>query len=203
MKKSFLLVVFCGLACAGIGLGASWQSLANRAPSVGENAVAGTMMLLTDGTVMVEGGDWQHWLLLTTDPTGSYQNGSWTVLPPMSTPRRYFASQVLPTGKVWVFGGEYGGPGLPKNWIGTGEVYDPVAKSWSAAAQFPNQTTCPKVTEFSATVAKGSPLLTNVPSTSGWTVGWTVTGPDIPANTMIQSIDSAVHLTHAITPPTA
>lgn len=202
-EKNFVLAVLCGFEFAGLGLCATWQSLANRAPAVGGNAVAGTMMLLTDGTVMVEGGDWKHWLLLTPDLTGSYQNGTWKTLQPMSTARHYFASQVLHSGEVWVFGGEYGGPGLPKTWIGTGEIYDPVANSWSNIAQFPNQTNCPKVTEFSATVAQGSSLLTlaNVASTSGWAAGWTVTGPEIPSNTTITSIDSAVHLSQAITLP--
>ena len=84
------------LGCRIEGRAASWTPLNNVAPSG-----AGTMMLLTDGTVMVEENDIIHWMRLTPDAQGNYINGDWTTNPisAMSTPRLYFASQVLPSGK--------------------------------------------------------------------------------------------------------
>ena len=71
------------------------------------------MLLLTDGTVMVQNGnDTKSWMRLTPDIKGNYAAGSWTLLKSMSLARLYFASQVLPSGKVWVLGGEYSGPSL-------------------------------------------------------------------------------------------
>src|SRR5215469_6416227 len=115
---------------------ATWTKLNNQAPQG-----AGTMMLLTDGTVMVQ-GYWNNWMRLTPDGTGNYVNGSWKTLAHMSTPRLYVASQVRPSGKVWVAGGEYSGNGLPSNWSATGEIYDPVLNRWTHAATYPNQNNC-------------------------------------------------------------
>lgn len=100
---------------------ASWTKLTNLAP---DNA--GTMLLLTDGTVMVQGySPGNNWMRLTSDRTGSYIHGTWSALASMSIPRLYYASHVLPSGKVWLLGGEYSGFGLPANWTNTGEMYDP------------------------------------------------------------------------------
>lgn len=129
-------VLTCALALI-VGWSASaqaakWTQLTNLAPSA-----AGTMLLLTDGTVMVQGSPADTWMQLSPAANGSYADGTWSSLAPMSTPRLYFASHVLQSGKVWVLGGEYSGPGLPANWTNTGEVFDPVANSWSPIASHP------------------------------------------------------------------
>src|SRR5690349_9487526 len=86
----------------------SWTALAHLAPDY-----TGTMLLLTDGSVMVQGYDpGNNWMRLVPDATGSYVQGTWSNLAPMSTPRLYFASHVLQNGKVWVLGGEYTGDPL-------------------------------------------------------------------------------------------
>jgi hypothetical protein len=110
---------------------ASWTKLTNLAPQS-----AGMMMQLTDGTIMIQAGTSQFWMRLTPDSKGSYVNGIWTANPisPMSFTRLYFASQVLPDGRVWVLGGEYTGPYLDSNDAPSGEIWDPVANSWSAIA---------------------------------------------------------------------
>lgn len=111
----------------------TWTRLTNQAPDY-----TGTMLLLTDGSVMVQGYDpGDNWMRLAPDANGSYVNGTWTNLAPMSTPRLYFASHILPSGKVWVLGGEYTGNPLDANWSRTGEVYDPVSDSWSPIAPHP------------------------------------------------------------------
>jgi hypothetical protein len=95
------------------------------------------MMLLTDGTVMVQGNPYESWMRLTPSANGSYANGTWSFLASMSQQRLYFASHVLQNGKVWVLGGEYSGSGLEANWTNTGEMYDPVSNSWSPIAPHP------------------------------------------------------------------
>lgn len=111
---------------------ATWTQVTTLAPSN-----AGTMMLLTDGTVMVQGNPMDQWMRLTPSVKGSYVDGTWSPLAPMSTPRLYFASHVLPNGKVWILGGEYSGPTLQPTWTNTGEIYDPVSNSWSPIASHP------------------------------------------------------------------
>jgi hypothetical protein len=91
------------------------------------------MLLLTDGTVMCKsfsGGADAYgnvWNKLTPDRSGSYVNGVWSVLAPMTDTRLYFSSQVLKDGRVFVAGGEYG-TGASK-----GETYDPLTNTWTPA----------------------------------------------------------------------
>ncbi len=103
---------------------------------------AGTMLLLTDGRIMIQQGGGScgngSFYLLTPDSTGNYANGTFTTSALMSTPRLYYASAVLPSGKVWVLGGEYSGASCTGNIPNTGEIYDPVANSWSAITSYPN-----------------------------------------------------------------
>ncbi len=96
------------------------------------------MMLLSDGGVMVHGGGGgasNAWYRLSPDSSGNYINGSWSTLTPMGTGRLYFTSDVLPSGKVFLLGGEYSSQGGLTN---TGEMYDPVSNTWSTIASFPN-----------------------------------------------------------------
>jgi hypothetical protein len=119
-------------------LNGQWTALANPAPDV-----TGTMMLLTDGTVMVQDNSftsntpYNQWFRLTPDSTGSYVNGTWSSLASMSTQRLYFASTVLPSGNVFLVGGEYSDPNLDINWTNTGEMFNPVANTWTPIATFP------------------------------------------------------------------
>jgi hypothetical protein len=113
----------------------SWTALTNLAPDY-----IGTMMLLSDGTVMAQDnapGYWNRWYRLTPNSVGSYANGTWSILAPMNLPRLYFASNVLPDGRVLVLGGEYSGSGGTENWTNTGEIYNPVSNNWTNIANFP------------------------------------------------------------------
>jgi len=111
----------------------TWANLTSLAPDY-----TGTMLLLTDGTVMVQGYDpADNWMRLTPDASGSYLNGTWSDLAPMSTPRLYFATHVLPSGNVWLLGGEYSGNPLSAHWTNTGEMYDTLSNSWSPIAHHP------------------------------------------------------------------
>ena len=113
----------------------TWTSLAHLAPSG-----TGTMMLLSDGRPMVQGPDnaaVKTWFALTPDSSGSYVNGTWSPLGSMNLERLYYGSNMLPDGRVFVVGGEYSGPGTTQNFTRTGEIYDPLANSWTSIANFP------------------------------------------------------------------
>ena len=111
----------------------TWTPLTNLAPST-----TGTMLLLSDGTVMVQGGGVTNtWYRLAPDAAGRYSDGTWSQRAAMNLQRQYFASNVLPDGRVLVLGGEYSGSQGQPNWTHTAEIYDPSADSWRSATSFP------------------------------------------------------------------
>ena len=92
---------------------------------------------MTDGSVMLNRGD-PGWFRLTPDAKGNYANGTWTPTAPMSQSRLFFASQILPSGKLFVLGGEYGTVGNN----GTVEIYDPVSNAWSPGTSYSTNPNC-------------------------------------------------------------
>jgi hypothetical protein len=130
----------CGLLSAiGLSLLASqaqaqispWQLLANSAPN---GAFVDNPLLLTDGTVLVHDYYNSNWYRLTPDVMGSYVNGTWSTVAAMAsnyTPL-WFASQVLPDGRVIVNGGEFNPPTQPAVYTNLGAIYDPLANTWTA-----------------------------------------------------------------------
>src|SRR5207247_1220320 len=111
-----------------------WERLVNQ-----PNFLCDTAILLTDERVMVhQYGDPQHsgqgmnnWWALTPDANGSYQNGTWSQLASMSSTYGplYFASAVLPDGRVIVEGGEYNFLQFAET--NKGAIYDPVTNVWT------------------------------------------------------------------------
>ncbi len=103
----------------------AWTKVATNAPH--DNM--GVMLLLTDGTVICHNSLGSSvgtgWDKLTPNSSGSYINGTWSTIASMHNDRLFFPTQVLPDGKVFAAGGEYG-TGATK-----GEVYDPVANTWT------------------------------------------------------------------------
>jgi hypothetical protein len=97
---------------------------------------AGTMLLMTDGSVMIHGDTSQNWVRLTpgNDPTqagGIYANGSFVATQTMSSIREYFASGVLTDGRMYVIGAEYSDTsGNPKA-LKDGETFDPQTGAWT------------------------------------------------------------------------
>jgi hypothetical protein len=117
------LTVWGLLVCWQAGAVGTWIPLDTKVP--GTNA--GHMMLLSDATVLVQHGLNADWFLLRPGSTGGYTNGSWdTNLSPMSTSRKFYSSDVLPDGRVFVAGGEH------NNFFQTniGEIYDPTTRNW-------------------------------------------------------------------------
>jgi len=109
-----------------------WTALNHQPCSVGQPCFfPGTALLLTDGTVMAQDSGGSNWYRLTPDDTGSYRNGTWSQLAslPAGYGPLYFASAVLPDGRLIVEGGEYNFF-VPENNT-RGAIYDPIANIWT------------------------------------------------------------------------
>jgi uncharacterized repeat protein (TIGR01451 family) len=147
-KLALFFVILVG--CAGVSH-AQWTGLANPFPS----GFAQHCLLLTDGTVMCHEAGTNRWHRLKPDINGSYQNGSWDVpgftvanMPngtdtttagsgcaPCVYAPLFFASAVLPDGRVVVIGGEYNTNG--QTWTNIGFLYNPVTNTWSSQLTVP------------------------------------------------------------------
>jgi hypothetical protein len=96
-------------------------------------------LLLTDGSVLFSGGDTPNWYKLTPGNMGSYVNGTWSqiaslpVIDGTQYAPLYFASAVLPDGRVLVMGGEYNASSI-YNATNLGAIYDPLANAWTPVA---------------------------------------------------------------------
>jgi hypothetical protein len=103
-----------------------WTPLANQ-PSFG----AGSMLLLPDGSVLVHQDNTRNWWKLKPNAKGDYIHGTWTQVAssPLGYAPLYYASAVLPNGKVIIEGGEYNGSGSGV-WTTLGALYDPVKNTW-------------------------------------------------------------------------
>lgn len=145
-----------------------------------------TAILLTDATVAMH--DWctGNWFRLTPDIKGKYETGSWSALATMPAGYYpfYFASQILPDGRLIVNGGEYnkaGGKCGSQRWTRRGALYDPVSNSWTPVSP-------PRSWQYigdaqSAVLADGSYMLANccteqqaIATISGTRVKWSATG---------------------------
>ncbi len=123
--------------------------------SVGsEGFFPGSIFLLTDGTIIAQDSNISSvidWWKFTPNNTGSYINGTWSqIASPPACPNGYpgesadtvyspfyYASAVLPDGRLVVIGGEYnynyayGQNGSTDVLTDQGAIYDPVANSWT------------------------------------------------------------------------
>ena len=124
MKLSLVVAAVCLFAVSGAAQ--TWTPLTHQ-PSF----VASTALLLTDGTVMIHESGGQRWFKLTPDINGSYINGTLSQqasLPSNYSPL-YYASAVLPDGRLIVEGGEYNFGNFA--WTNLGAIYDPLANTWT------------------------------------------------------------------------
>jgi hypothetical protein len=120
-----------------------WTPLKNPPPT----GTPGTMLLESDGTVLVHDepdnnttGGTNAWYKLTPDSSGSYIDGTWSQIasmPAAYTPL-YFASAILPDGRMIVEGGEYIGENAV--WSDQGEIYNPATNTWASVAPPPGWT---------------------------------------------------------------
>ena len=125
------------------GTASPWTPLKNPPPF----GTPGTMLLESDGTVLVHDepdnnttGGTNAWYKLTPDSKGSYIDGTWSQIASMPagyTPL-YFASAILPDGRMIVEGGEYIGENAV--WSNKGAIYNPVTNTWASVAPPPGWT---------------------------------------------------------------
>jgi hypothetical protein len=114
-----------------------WTPLENPPPF----GTPGTMLLESNGTVLVHNepdnnttGGTNQWWKLTPAANGSYIDGTWSQIAsmPSSYTPLYFASAILPDGRMIVEGGEYIGENAV--WSNQGEIYNPVTNTWASVA---------------------------------------------------------------------
>jgi hypothetical protein len=120
-----------------------WTPLVNPPPF----GTPGTMLLESNGTVLVHNepdnnttGGTNQWWKLTPDASGSYADGTWTQIASMPADYSplYFASAILPDGRMIVEGGEYIGENAV--WSNQGEIYNPTTNTWTNVAPPPGWT---------------------------------------------------------------
>ena len=125
------------------GTASPWTPLKNPPPF----KTPGTMLLESNGTVLVHDepdtnklAATNAWYKLTPDSKGSYIDGTWSKI--ASMPDRYaplyFASAILPDGRMIVEGGEY--LGKKAAWTNKGAIYNPVTNTWASVAPPPGWT---------------------------------------------------------------
>src|SRR5580693_5188066 len=110
--------------------GGTWTAV-TKAPVSGLS----NPLLLTDGTVIVHVMCSQSWYRLTPDINGNYATGRWWQIAslPSGYGPLYFASAVLPDGRVIMEGGEYN-LNCSSVWTNLGAIYDPVANTWTSVS---------------------------------------------------------------------
>jgi hypothetical protein len=123
------IALVTGLLLVGLAGAQTWQSL-KHPPTF----FTDTALLLTDGTVIVHETCTSNWQRLTPDQTGSYVNGTWSKIASMPSDYAplYFASQVLPDGRVLVEGGEYNDTNCDPAETPLGAIYDPAKDKWTS-----------------------------------------------------------------------
>jgi hypothetical protein len=158
-----------------------WHPLAHQPPFN-----AGAMLLLTDGTVMVQDQGAKNtgssdWWRLTPDVNGSYLNGQWSKLAslPAGYSPLYFASAVLPDGRVIIEGGQYNNG--QEVFTNLGAIYNPLANEWTPVPP-PSGRTWSLIGSAAGTVlANGTFMIGGVVTTqqalfNPANLSWTITG---------------------------
>lgn len=173
----------------------NWQAIA-LPPNVTSGAFsADTMLLLTDGTVLVHNANQAEWLRYTPDPNNGYAGGSWT-LPDgsssesdMTNTRQFFGTGVLQDGQVYAIGGEYSNASSSGRTTSLGEIYDPGSNKWTQMTTLDKPTTvsfvaadCASMVLFDGRILFGSANVNSTqtaiwsPASSTWEVAGTAFG---------------------------
>ena len=116
-----------------------------------------------------------NWYRLTPDSHGDYRNGTWSSPLPMATARQFFGSGVPCDGRVYVVGGEYSGVNgasdTTQDTASSGEIFDPVAGTWSAITK-PSSMSFVVGDCVSCVLADGRVLFGAVPGGDARTAVW-------------------------------
>ena len=176
------IILACLLTWSLVASAQSWTPLNHQPCSVGQPCfLPGTALLLTDGTVMAIDTFAGAWYRLTPDRYGSYVNGTWSQVAslPVGYAPLYFASAVLPDGRLIVEGGEYNFAIAPLQSTSLGAIYDPVSDTWTPVAPPPEF--CCIADAQSVVLADGQFMLANSYTSqqallNAATLTWTPTG---------------------------
>lgn len=92
--------------------------------------------LLTDGTVLVQGGGCTDWWKLTPSKTGSYIEGTWAQVASLPSGYDPYATSgaVLADGRFFLTGGEYSSCGGQFTLTNQSAIYDPAKNTWKMVA---------------------------------------------------------------------
>ena len=110
----------------------TWKTIAPLPTVASGTFSSDTMILLTDGSVLVHNAYGKEWLRLTPDSEGKYEAGTWSAELDMANTREYFASGVLKDGRVFAIGGEDSSAGSDTP---LGEIFDPQTNLWTAISK--------------------------------------------------------------------
>ena len=161
-----------------------WIALTHAFPG----ATPGTALQLTDGTVIMHDECTSNWYRLTPSAAGSYAAGAWRLMAAMpgGYSPLYFASSVLPDGRLMVNGGEYDGAGCLPKFTGAGALYFPSTNVWKAVSRPASYTggvgdadsvILPNGDYMLQNVVSGDPeAIAHVAPQPGFTVSWSSTG---------------------------
>jgi hypothetical protein len=138
-----------------------------------------TALLLTDGTVMMHEIMSPNWWRLTPDKTGGYLKGKWSKLASMQSSYGplYFASQLLPDGRVLIEGGEYNLGSQSETNLGA--IYDPTINTWTPVnppAGWTNIGDSPAIILPDGTFLLGNAFLTQMAAFNPASFSWSFVG---------------------------
>ncbi len=127
---TFAFTALLGLVFSQLANAQSWVTMAEgKAPAFN----LGIALQLTDGRILLQENGTSNWYTLTPDKFGSYHEGTFKKVgsfpKDMHYVPLYFASAVLPDGRVIVEGGEDdNGVEVDTN---KGAIFDPISNSWN------------------------------------------------------------------------
>ena len=138
ISQKFGVLLVALLAWSGVASSQKWL------PVTTPQFPVGVALQLTDGTIMVQENKTSNWWRLSADKFGHYNTGTWSAMPPMPAGYAplFFASAVLPDGRVIIEGGEYNNVGgvEKKDWTNLGAIYDPFSNTWANVPAPPSWT---------------------------------------------------------------
>ena len=161
-------------------LAGTWTNLAPSAGSAPPDG--GAMMLLSDGSILVQDG-------INPDDRpapsscrrrrtpASYVNGAWSGGGTMNEARLFFATAMMPNGKVFAVGGEY-----PK-FSNTAEIYNSTTNSWSYVDSAPTLSTNVDLYGTVTGASNSNPITITTASTQPLQNGIQVTIAGVSGNT--------------------
>lgn len=130
LNRNRILLLAAILVLCSVASSQTWVTMASgKAPTF----PLGIALQLTDGRILIQENGTSNWYTLTPDKFGEYHNGTFKKVAPFPASWNYvplyFASAVLPDGRVIIEGGE-DNQGV-QDWTNKGGIYDPVKNTWS------------------------------------------------------------------------